>query len=197
MQDIIDYGKYPKLQRTGENKGDKVEIFTPYFVVKDMVGMIGNSYVCDINKTILEPASGDGAFTVYILDLRLKSLITDKDNYLQKSLMALSTIFSIEMNEKLIEKQRNNIYSLLCFVARETNIRLTPKYHKLAKEIITTNFIWGETNIKNKIQPNLLGVEIGWYMPKAETPKAIKFARYKINKDLSYSVTMEQGEIGE
>ncbi|MDR3293832.1 MAG: hypothetical protein LBT20_07020 [Clostridiales bacterium] len=199
-QEIVDFDKYPELQKTGENKGNKVEIFTPFFIVQDMVKCIGDKYVSDITHTILEPSSGDGAFTVYILELRLKGIWkNDKTHYLQKSLQALSTIYSIEMNEPLIKKQRSNIYSLLCYFAKTHKIILTEEYLKLAKEIIATNFMWAETNIKSKPNLSLYDIEIAWYMPESnkKTNNAVKFAKWNIDEDLNYTVNFEEAEIGE
>ena len=60
-----------KLASMGSNDVEGYQVFTPKFVVNDMASAIGNDCL-DVNKTILEPTSGDGAFTVFILNKRLK-----------------------------------------------------------------------------------------------------------------------------
>ena len=74
LDQIIDYGKYPNLADIGSNDQEGYQIFTPDFIVKDMIKLIGNDNVANINATVLEPTSGDGAFTVRILELRLKKI---------------------------------------------------------------------------------------------------------------------------
>ena len=93
----------------GSNDTEGYQIFTPKFIVEQMVSAIGDD-VLDFTKTILEPTSGVGAFTTYIL---FKHMETIKSNYEIEILKALSTIYSIEMDKDLIEKQRNN--SLFCY----------------------------------------------------------------------------------
>jgi len=92
-----------------------------------MIKMVGMENIKDISKTILEPTSGDGAFTVRILEMRLNSLLGDNE-YLRKSLISLSTIFSIEMDNKLMAKQRNNIYTLLLIYAKKANLAISNDY---------------------------------------------------------------------
>ena len=191
FEQIIDYGKYPNLADIGANDQEGYQIFTPDFIVKDMIKLIGNDNVANINATVLEPTSGDGAFTVRILELRLKRLLKDKD-YFKKSLIALSNIFSIEMDEELIKKQRNNIFTLLMLYANKEGGKITLDYVTLAKKIILTNFIWGETSIDRplvyKDQP------MGWYMPTFDKNKSRKteknrilFAKWTIQSDFSLS----------
>ncbi len=191
LDQIIDYGKYPNLADIGSNDQEGYQIFTPDFIVKDMIKLIGNDNVANINATVLEPTSGDGAFTVRILELRLIRLSKDKD-YLKKSLIALSNIFSIEMDEELINKQRNNIFTLLMLYAKKEGDKITLDYVTLAKKIILTNFIWGETSIDRTLVYK--GQPMGWYMPTYVNNKSRKteknrilFARWTIQSDFSLS----------
>lgn len=114
LNNIIDFKKYPDLDIGGSDDIDGFQIFTPDFIVKDMINIVGKDNINDFNKTILEPASGDGAFTVKILESRLKTITRD-EKYFKNSLIALSTIFSIEMDEYLVIKQRSNVFSLLMY----------------------------------------------------------------------------------
>lgn len=164
---LINYNEYPRLENSGSNDDNGYQIFTPKFIVDEMISEIGLDYIENIFNKVLEPASGDGAFTVRILEARLiKIIMDDKINYLQKSLIALSNIYSIEMDQELLFKQRNNIFTLLNFIAKEHSILLTKQYLKLAELIIKNNIIWGETNVS---QPHNLdhknGILVGWYMP--------------------------------
>lgn len=191
LDQIIDYGKYPNLADIGSNDQEGYQIFTPDFIVKDMIKLIGNDNVANINATVLEPTSGDGAFTVRILELRLKKILKEKD-YLYKSLISLSTIFSIEMDEELMIKQRNNIFTMLMLYVKSKKIEATADYILLAKKIILTNFIWGETSIDRPLMYK--GQPMGWYMPTVVKNKStkndknrIQFARWTIDPDFGQS----------
>lgn len=191
FDEIIDINGYPDLTNGGLNDTEGFQIFTPEFVVNDMIKLIGKDYISDIHKTILEPSSGDGAFTVRILELRLKK-IAQNENYLHKSLIALSTIYSIEMDENLIKKQRNNIFSLLIYTAKNHKIAISDQYVSIAKTIILTNFIWGETNIDRPLKYK--GDAMGWYMPTTLKNKSkkieknrIQFAKWSISENFNES----------
>ena len=177
IDSIIFVDTYPDFSTGGSNDVDGFQIFTPEFIVNDMLKLIGNDNINDITKTVLEPASGDGAFTVRILESRLKKLKKDKD-YIQKSLVALSTIYSIEMDYDLMQKQRNNIYSLLLKIAKMSKQEVTDDYKIVAKKIILTNFIWGETNIDQPLKYK--GEALGWYMPTREKGKSKKTDKNRI-----------------
>jgi hypothetical protein len=191
LDKIIDINRYPDLANGGLNDTEGFQIFTPEFIVNDMIKLIGKDFVSDIYKTILEPTSGDGAFTVRILEFRLKKIAHD-EKYLQKSLIALSTIFSIEMDELLIRKQRNNIFSLLIFSAKNYKYEVSNQYIIIAKNIILTNFIWGETNIERPLK--FKGEAMGWYMPTTQNNKSkkidknrIQFAKWSITENINDS----------
>ena len=191
LDSVVYIETYPDFSNGGSNDPDGFQIFTPEFIVKDMLKLIGNDNISDITKTVLEPASGDGAFTVRILESRLKKLVYDKE-YMQKSLIALSTIFSIEMDYELIKKQKNNIYSLLLSMAKNSQQEISDDYKMLAKKIILTNFIWGETNIDHPLKYK--GEAMGWYMPtmvknksKKTDKNRIQFAKWIITQSINDS----------
>lgn len=160
---IICYDRL-KLMNMGENDTHGYQIFTPRFIVEDMVKSIGKDIV-DFTKNILEPTSGDGAFTTHILKLRLEKAL-EYDNFEIVSLQALSTIYSIEMDQALLEKQRNNIYTVICHFIQDNNINVSQDYLDLVKCIIKTNFMWAMFNSQNETLG--LWVEVAYKMPEAE-----------------------------
>lgn len=199
LNKIQDLDKYPDFDIQGSNDLDGFQIFTPGFIVDDMIKIVGKENINDFTKTVLEPASGDGAFTVRILESRLKTIKKD-DDYFKKSLMALATIFSIEMDEELIIKQRTNIFSLLMYYANIRKENIPEGYIEVAKKIILTNFIWGESNI---IEPlKLKGDAVGWYMPTEKGKRNLRidknkimFANWNIKENLIDSTfILEEGE---
>ncbi|MCF7932015.1 MAG: hypothetical protein K9K93_02490 [Acholeplasmataceae bacterium] len=203
---IEDFGNELRLADGGSDDRDGFQVFTPNFIVNDMLGLIGNEYIFDLSQTILEPTSGDGAFTVKILQNRLKLLIAD-ETYELKSLQAVSTIYSIEMDPKLIETQRSNIYTVMMQHARMHSVKISQGYRHLAKTIIMTNFMWGLTNIIEGFEDKRI---VGWHMPipvmssrrYSGTPnylkaRPIRFARWSIGPDLIATCEFEDAEFGQ
>ena len=173
------------LASMGHNDTEGYQIFTPEFIVRDMCAAIGGD-ILDFSKNVLEPTSGDGAFTVYILQKRLESI---KDNFEINSFKALSTIYSVEMDKELIEKQRNNILTLVKLFIEEKKIVVNNLYFDVLKCIITTNFIWAMFNSDNPIDMGLFGTEVIYKMPQAEKQdyKALDFPVWNISdNDIDY-----------
>lgn len=154
------------LASMGHNDTEGYQIFTPEFIVKDMCAAIGDD-ILDFSKNVLEPTSGDGAFTVYILLRRLEKA-TKGDNFELDSLRALSTIYSIEMDKELIEKQRNNILTAITLFIKDHKIEVSDGYFDVFKCIIVKNFIWAMFNSDDPIDAGLFGTEVAYEMPKAE-----------------------------
>ena len=159
------------LASMGHNDTEGYQIFTPAFIVNDMCAAVGND-ILDFSKNVLEPTSGDGAFTVFILLKRLERALS-VDNFEIDSLKALSTIYSIEMDKELIDKQRNNIFTAVLLFVKEHNITISDGYFDVLKCIITKNFMWAMFNSDNPIDAGLFGTEVVYKMPEAEKGKLI------------------------
>ena len=147
--------KEVKLSNCGNNRNvDNFQIFTPKFIVDDMIKAIGQDYISDFNHNILEPTSGDGAFTCNIFELRLKkNICKNVSNIFETLLKCLSTIYSIEMDKDLVLKQRNNIYTIAVKFLMKNNVLLNEEKDFVLKFLICSNIIWGETNIRSEITP--------------------------------------------
>ena len=152
------------LANKGENDDEGYQIFTPDFIVKDMCSAVGDDLLV-FSKNILEPTSGDGAFTTYIFKKRLETIEHDFEI---ESLKALSTIYSVEMDKKLIERQRNNIYTLARSFMEKKGVSVDESYFEILKCIITTNFMWAMFNSDRPIDAGLFGTELAYKMPEAE-----------------------------
>lgn len=181
-----------KLASLGSNDTEGYQVFTPKFVVEQMVKSIGED-ILDFSKNILEPTSGDGAFTTYILTKRLET-IKDKNRFETESLKALSTIYSIEMDNTLIAKQRNNIFTVICNSIKKNKIDVDPSYYEIVKCIIITNFIWAMFNSEHPIGGFF--IDVAYKMPDAEKKsyKTLKFPVWKIS-DTEISMREEEVEV--
>lgn len=183
-----------ELASLGSHDEEGYQIFTPEFIVRDMSAAVGDD-ILDPNKTVLEPTSGDGAFTTYILQKRLEASL-ESDDFESRSLQSLSTIYSIEMDKTLIERQRNNILTVIVNFAKDHNLTLDPTYYELAKCIITTNFMWAMFNSDIDITP--IDCEVAYAMPKASKGKLqpLEMPVWEI-KDGTASLHYEEAEINE
>lgn len=159
------------LKTCGNNeKLDNFQIFTPEFIVNDMIKDVGISNVADNNFNILEPSSGDGAFTCRILELRLnKNVGKNTENIFEALLNCLATIYSIELDEKLIGEQRNNIYTIAIKFLKNRKVSLSESEDAILRLLIHSNFIWGETNIYQL--PTFLVCDVAYKMPEASKKK--------------------------
>lgn len=125
------------------------QIFTRTEEVDIMISSIGENIISDINTTVLEPTSGDGAFTVRILEKRLNNIMKSKDYFIQ-SIIALSTIYAIEYELETILIHRNNLFSLMLnkfdevYSSNDSNIELFKEAYSLViKRIIFENIVCG------------------------------------------------------
>ena len=160
------------LASMGHNDTEGYQIFTPEFIVKDMCAAIGDD-IFDFSKNVLEPTSGDGAFTVYIFLRRLEKALNGC-NFELDSLRALSTIYSIEMDKELIEKQRNNILTAVTLFIQDHKIDVSEGFFDVFKCVIVKNFIWAMFNEDSDTSSMALlngEVDIAFAMPNAEKNK--------------------------
>lgn len=185
----------PTYAEYGENDENGFQVFTPEFIVEGMIKAVGTKEVDDISKTILEPTSGDGAFTGRILERRLKKLIKNKDSYPANSIRAISTIYSVEMDKDLMERQRNNVFTVFMQYARKAKLENDEKYVGLAKLVIAHNFIWGMTNTLSEITQ--LSPDVAYRMPDAESNQlsTLHFPVWDIQDDLTYDMHEEDVEV--
>lgn len=192
--DGIRYIENIELLSLGEKDDNGYQVFTPDFIVRDMVDAIGKERVFDINKTILEPTSGDGAFTCRILEMRLERIFHGpKENRLQKAFVALSTIYSIEMDVDLITKQRNNVFTTFVAFLKKKKVELTPEQTLLLKAMVKSNFIWGCTITEE--DGGLFGVIVAYKMEKdGPSNWPAPFYKWNIQPDLSFEVHEEEIE---
>jgi len=176
---------------------NNTQIFTRKVDIDKMINSIGLDYIKNPGTTILEPTSGDGAFTTRILELRLEAFKENTiDEFLLNSLKSLSTIYSIEYELPSLEVQRNNIYTLMIKYLNEHLVteedkdyfnKKELKWKYLIKKIIFYNIIWGATSTEMdddyKISESPM---LGKYRSN-DMPIVIK--KWNIKKDLKYSFT--------
>jgi len=85
------------------------EVFTPTWVVNDMLNMLPED-IWEIDKTFLEPACGEGAFLVEIYRRKLERISAEiQAEWEWKSAIATSSIYGIELLEDNAEQCGMNL----------------------------------------------------------------------------------------
>ncbi|MCR5438130.1 MAG: SAM-dependent methyltransferase [Selenomonas sp.] len=141
-----------KLIKSKDRVNSHGEVFTPSSIVKKMLNIpeIKNA-IYSINKTVLEPSAGEGAFLTEVLHRKLKTadrLSKNIDEYNHFALIALTSVFGIELQEDNMEMLVMNIYATFI----EEYLHALKKYHSdrnnnvisSAKYIIQTNMMQGD-----------------------------------------------------
>lgn len=118
-----------RLDRRKNNKEGKStqEFFTPYLIVKRMCDKVSEADWSDPDKTWLEPAQGNGQFTIFILYRRIHE-------YNIPWRKALETMYTCELMEDNVQESRQRVHELLRNIA--------PDYSpSIANEIMDKNFV--------------------------------------------------------
>ena len=79
-----------KKDHTKKAVKERGEVFTPEFLVEEMLAKLPQEYFTSAHKTMLDNSCGNGNFLAKILELRMKNGITQ--------LHALKTIYGIELD---------------------------------------------------------------------------------------------------
>ena len=104
-----------KQVKTKERVSDFGEVFTNEREVNNMLDLV-KEQTENIEATFLEPACGDGNFLTEILKRKL-SVVDSRyskspDNYEKFSIIAVTSIYGVELLEDNAEECRNRLYSI-------------------------------------------------------------------------------------
>lgn len=103
-----------KSKKRVQNHG---EVFTPKRIVNKMLDLPNIREACEnVTSTFLEPAAGEGIFLVEILKRKMKIVAKnygdDLTRYENYSLLALSTLYGVELLEDNAQKCVMNMYQV-------------------------------------------------------------------------------------
>ena len=127
------------------------EVFTPSWMVQKMLDTPGIKEACEnISATFLEPSAGDGNFLQAILERKLSAVIMqyDERSWKTKSLIALSSIYGIELLEDNLEVARSRMFLYyLDWYEQIFSTKLTSRsdIYKSAYYLIHKNIVRGNT----------------------------------------------------
>lgn len=176
------------LTKSKQRVRDHGEVFTPDFVVDDMLNLVYNE-TQRIESRFLEPACGDGNFLIKILERKLdvveKIYKKNQFDYEKYSLLAVSSLYGVELLEDNTKKARERLY--VYFISR---------YKKIFKKLSDFEFLKNIEYLLNRniIQGNALTL-------KDPNDKPIVFSEWSLangkkfkRRDFQYSdlATMDQ-----
>ena len=127
------------------------EVFTPTWMVQKMLDTPGVKEACSsITATFFEPSAGDGNFLQAILERKLVTVVEkyDKRFWKTKSLIALSSIYGVELLEDNLEVARSRMFLYyLDWFEQAFGTRLDSKndVYKSAHYLIHKNIVRGNT----------------------------------------------------
>lgn len=157
-----DNEKIIKSKQRVQNHG---EVFTPKRIVKEILNMPNIREACqNPTSTFLEPAAGEGVFLVQVLNRKLKMVaknysedITRFENY---SLLALSTLYGVELLEDNAQKCVMNMYQVYYDAylrqVSEHSSKVKNRVLDSAKLIISKNIAQGNFLTKLSVTGNPL-----------------------------------------
>lgn len=144
-----------RLIKSVDRIRDFGEVFTPKRIVDLMLDQPEiSAKVNDLTATFLEPSAGEGAFLTEILTRKMQVALEDStsvDNYEDRILLGLSSLYGIELMEDNYRMLRHNLYQTFAvnylrgLKAKGQPEHGKPKVLKSAKTIIFANMVQGNT----------------------------------------------------
>lgn len=144
-----------RLIKSADRVKDVGEVFTPKRIVDLMLDQPEiSAKVNDLTATFLEPSAGEGAFLTEILTRKMQVALegsTSVDNYEDRILLGLASLYGIELMEDNYRMLRHNLYQTFAvnylrgLKAKGQPEHGKPKVLKSAKTIIFANMVQGNT----------------------------------------------------
>ena len=137
-----------KLTKSRSRIRDHGEVFTPDFIVEDMLNLVKHETE-RIESRFLESACGDGNFLIKVLERKLelveKRYKRSQFDYERNSLIAISSIYGIELLDDNVLEARKRLYH---FFVEKYKKRYKTKINQLLldniKFILEKNIVQGD-----------------------------------------------------
>ena len=129
--------------RSKERIADHGEVFTPDWLVDDMLDLIEDE-VTRIDSRVLEPSCGSGNFLVPILQRKLSTAKAEYEasngERANRSLYALMSIYGIELLEDNITECRDNLADVF---VNELDLKKSEDMLLAASHVLRSNLVHG------------------------------------------------------
>lgn len=181
------------------------EVFTPKSIVDAMVTLPGlDDVIVQAQTTVLEPAAGEGAFLINILEKRLSQLAEHYSGDLVRfenfSLLALSSLYGIELLEDNVKKCVINLFvtyhDFYKSFALRTNQQTKANVEESAKTLIINNILQGD--FLKRTTPNGGPIVFNEWTPlkMKKNSKNIKVIRTEYTlQEIFQKVVLEPGSV--
>lgn len=158
------------------------EVFTPRYMVEQMIDLVADD-IETIDKTVLEPAAGDGNFLIAILERKLQTVEGMIEPALQprESLFALASIYGIELLEDNHADAKAGMLEVFLDFHRRRGVacRTRTNLHRAAVFLLDSNIVRGNT---------LTGldhvgeeIEFSWWTRSASDPAVVTREPFTFN----------------
>jgi len=132
------------LVRSRQRVADHGEVFTPAWMVDDMLDMVADE-ACRIESRFLEPACGSGNFLREVLRRKLLEVKrrygNDDFNKTHYAALAVMSIYGIELLEDNASECRQNLLDVLC---SEMGFEPTSEVVLACEEVLRANILQGD-----------------------------------------------------
>lgn len=134
--------------KSKERVFDYAEVFTDEDTVEEMLSLVENQ-MCRVDSRFLEPACGTGNFLEPVLREKL-SYVKKKyqkvlSEYEQQSLLALGSLYGIDILEDNVQDCRNRLFEIWQDTYAKVSKRNTSDdVEKSARFILEKNIVWGD-----------------------------------------------------
>lgn len=136
--------KQPKLVRSKQRVADHGEVFTPAWMVEEMLDLVKNETE-RIDSRFLEPACGSGNFLVPVLQRKLKAVQArygasdfEKRHY---ALLALMCVYGIELLADNAAECRANLLDIFASYLKTAS---TDAWYRAAERVLAANIVQGD-----------------------------------------------------
>lgn len=162
------------------------EVFTPRSMVDQMLNLVSDDLERGegfVDRTVLEPAAGDGNFLVAILQRKLAAIEErfDSSVWLRESLFALASIYAIELLEDNHRDAQVALVNEFVTFHESHGTRCSPRtdLYRAAVFIVKTNIVRGDTLTGRT--PNGLEIEFSWWIRQIGDPSMVKREPFTFN----------------
>lgn len=148
LEDLNEYQL--DLVKSKERVSDAGEVFTPKWVVTDMLNMDGiKEYSYELDKTFLEPSCGNGNFLIQMIIRKL--LMCKPETFDIDTLEAVGTIYGVDIAEDNIRESRERMYRAVEHNYKINNREFTQQMREAVLFILCRNIILGNTLESKKL----------------------------------------------
>ena len=146
----------PILVRDTDRVDNYGEVFTPNWLVKQMLDYMPDDPVADLDKSALDPSCGNGQFLTEALRRKLVTAAKlfadslDHEQYQFNCMRSLSKLYGIDINAETATEARERMATIV-FKAYETVMGSEPgfKFRRSVKYILRTNVVVGDFLAEN------------------------------------------------